>query len=51
MNWRTSAGIDYLVNVLQRSVEGLLFYHPAVWWMSRVMRAERENCCDDWWSR
>ena len=38
---------DYLVNVLQRSVEGLLFYHPAVWWMSRVMRDERENCCDD----
>ncbi|MGA3328860.1 MAG: GWxTD domain-containing protein [Terriglobia bacterium] len=38
---------DYLVNVLQRSVECLLFYHPAVWWISRVMRAERENCCDD----
>ncbi len=38
---------DYLVNVLQRSVEGLLFYHPAVWWMSRVIRVERENCCDD----
>ena len=38
---------DYLVNVLQRSVECLLFYHPAVWWISRVIRAERENCCDD----
>lgn len=38
---------DYLVNALQRFVEGLLFYHPAVWWMSRVMRTERENCCDD----
>jgi GWxTD domain-containing protein len=38
---------DYLVNVLQRLVEGLLFYHPATWWISRVMRAERENCCDD----
>jgi GWxTD domain-containing protein len=38
---------DYLVNVLQRSVEALLFYHPVVWWMSRVIRAERENCCDD----
>ena len=41
---------DYLVNVLQRLVEGLLFYHPAVWWISRVIRAERENCCDDWLS-
>jgi GWxTD domain-containing protein len=38
---------DYLVNVLQGLVEGLLFYHPAVWWISRVIRAERENCCDD----
>jgi beta-lactamase regulating signal transducer with metallopeptidase domain len=38
---------DYLVNVLQRLLEGLLFYHPAVWWISRVVRAERENCCDD----
>lgn len=38
---------DYLVNLLQRFVEGLFFYHPAVWWFSRVMRAERENCCDD----
>jgi GWxTD domain-containing protein len=38
---------DYLVNVLQRFVEGLFFYHPAVWWMARVIRAERENCCDD----
>jgi GWxTD domain-containing protein len=38
---------DYLVNVLQRAVECLLFYHPAAWWISRVLRAERENCCDD----
>jgi GWxTD domain-containing protein len=38
---------DYLANVLQRLVEGLLFYHPAVWWISRVIRTERENCCDD----
>ena len=38
---------DYLVNLLQRLVEGLLFYHPVIWWISRVMRAERENCCDD----
>jgi GWxTD domain-containing protein len=38
---------DYLINVLQRLVEGLLFYHPATWWISRVMRDERENRCDD----
>ncbi len=38
---------DYLVNVLQSLVEALLFYHPAVWWVSGVIRAEREHCCDD----
>ena len=38
---------DYLVNLLQTLVETLLFYHPAVWWVSRQIRIERENCCDD----
>jgi beta-lactamase regulating signal transducer with metallopeptidase domain len=38
---------DFLVNVLQRCVESLLFYHPAVWWLSGRIRAEREHCCDD----
>jgi beta-lactamase regulating signal transducer with metallopeptidase domain len=38
---------DYLVNLLQTLVETLLFYHPAVWWLSHQIRAERENCCDD----
>ena len=38
---------DYLVNLLQTLVEGLLFYHPAVWWISSAIRTERENCCDD----
>ncbi len=38
---------DYLVNLLQKLVEGLLFYHPAVWWVSLQVRAEREACCDD----
>ncbi len=38
---------DYLVNLLQSVVEDVLFYHPAVWWVSSVVRAERENCCDD----
>ena len=39
---------DYLVNLFQKLVETLLFYHPAVWWISRQIRVERENCCDDW---
>jgi bla regulator protein BlaR1 len=38
---------DYLVNLLQNLVETLLFYHPAVWWLSRRIRAEREQIADD----
>jgi len=38
---------DFLVNLLQSLVEVVLFYHPAVWWLSSRIRAERELCCDD----
>jgi GWxTD domain-containing protein len=38
---------DFLVNLLQMWMEALLFYHPATWWISSVIRAEREHCCDD----
>ena len=38
---------DFVINLLQAVVETLLFYHPAVWWISRQVRIERENCCDD----
>ena len=38
---------DYLVNVLQSVVEAVLFYHPAIWWVSNQVRKERELCCDD----
>jgi hypothetical protein len=39
--------LDCFVNLFQIGVETLLFYHPAVWWVSQRIRAERENCCDD----
>ena len=38
---------DYLVNLLQSLVEGLLFFHPVVWWLSRRMRIEREQVADE----
>jgi beta-lactamase regulating signal transducer with metallopeptidase domain len=38
---------DYLASLLQSGVETVLFYHPAVWWVSHRMRVERELCCDD----
>jgi bla regulator protein blaR1 len=38
---------DYLVNILQNLVETLFFFNPAIIWLSSLIRAERENCCDD----
>ena len=38
---------DAFVNVFQVAVETLLFYHPAVWWLGKRIRTEREHCCDD----
>jgi len=38
---------DAFVNLFQVAAESILFYHPAVWWMSQRIRTEREHCCDD----
>jgi beta-lactamase regulating signal transducer with metallopeptidase domain len=39
--------LDMFVNLFQILVETLLFYHPAMWWLNRRIRAEREICCDE----
>ena len=39
--------LDTVTNILLVGVETILFYHPAVWWVGRQVRAEREHCCDD----
>lgn len=38
---------DYVVNLIQSAIEILLFYHPAVWWLSKRIREEREQIADD----
>jgi beta-lactamase regulating signal transducer with metallopeptidase domain len=38
---------DFLVNLIQIFVETIGFYHPAVWWINKRIRIEREHCCDD----
>lgn len=38
---------DDVANFLQCAVETVLFYHPALWWISRIVREEREICCDE----
>lgn len=42
---------DYLLNLLQNVIEALLFFHPAVWWISRGVRLEREHIADDFAAR
>lgn len=37
---------DHLVNLAQRILEGILFFHPGVHWLSRSLRREREHCAD-----
>ncbi len=38
---------DFLINIIQSSIEVVFFYHPGVWLLGSTIRAERENCCDD----
>lgn len=38
---------DSLVNVIQLIIENLFFYNPGVSVMSKIIRNEREKCCDD----
>ncbi|MEZ4851772.1 MAG: M56 family metallopeptidase [Bacteroidia bacterium] len=38
---------DYLINLIQSIIEIVLFYHPAVWWISGRIRQTREESCDD----
>jgi len=38
---------DFLQNIMQSLIEIVYYYHPAVWWISANVRAERENCCDE----
>ena len=38
---------DFLQNIIQNAIEALYYYHPGVWYISKMIRKERENCCDD----
>lgn len=38
---------DDWANLVQHFVQSVLFFHPAVWWISRQLSLEREIACDD----
>jgi beta-lactamase regulating signal transducer with metallopeptidase domain len=39
--------LDMWVNLLQRLSEAVLFFNPALWYLSRQISAYREYCCDE----
>lgn len=39
--------LDFFINFLQRITELLFFFNPGLLWISKLIREERENCCDD----
>jgi bla regulator protein blaR1 len=38
---------DHWINMMQGTIEILLFFHPAIWWISKQIHIEREYCCDN----
>ena len=38
---------DDLRHVLQSGIRVVAGWHPAVWWLDRLLNAERENACDE----
>ncbi|BAC90919.1 M56 family metallopeptidase [Gloeobacter violaceus] len=39
---------DDWTNLVQKTLEAIFFFHPAVWWIGRALDTEREIACDDW---
>ncbi len=38
---------DYILNILHKIIETILFFNPFVWLLSSAIRREREFACDD----
>lgn len=39
--------LDAAVNLLQILAQAVYWFHPFVWWTNRMIRIEREKCCDE----
>lgn len=38
---------DAFINLLQTLAQIFFWFHPVVWWANRMLRCEREKCCDE----
>jgi beta-lactamase regulating signal transducer with metallopeptidase domain len=45
--WAHVQRFDAAANVVHRALHALFWMHPAIWWIGRQLRLERETACDD----
>jgi bla regulator protein blaR1 len=38
---------DYFINLIQSLIEVIYFFNPSIYILSKLIRDERENCCDE----
>ncbi len=38
---------DFIINLIQSILETVFFFNPFIWYLSHLIRREREYCCDD----
>jgi beta-lactamase regulating signal transducer with metallopeptidase domain len=38
---------DYILNIFQIFIEVIFYFHPVTWWLTSIIKREREHICDD----
>lgn len=38
---------DYILNIFQIFIEVVFYFHPVTWWLTSIIKREREHICDD----
>jgi bla regulator protein BlaR1 len=38
---------DYILNIFQIVIEVIFYFHPVTWWLTNIIKREREHICDD----
>ena len=38
---------DYILNIFQIFIEVVFYFHPVTWWLTSIIKGEREHICDD----
>jgi len=38
---------DYILNIFQIFIEVVFYFHPVTWWLTSIVKREREHICDE----